>query len=75
MEQIKEILQSILPDVELDGQTALVDDGILNSFEIVRLITELSEAFDIKIRPKHLIPENFNSIEAIWNLVQTILDE
>lgn len=75
MEQVKEILQSILPETDLEGQTALFEDGILNSFEIVELIAKLSAAFDIKIRSKHLIPENFNSVEAIWNMVQTILDE
>ena len=75
MEEVKKILQSILPDVELEGQKALFEDGILNSFAIVDLIAKLSAAFDIRIRPKYLVPENFNSLEAIWEMVQTIRDE
>lgn len=75
METIKEILQSILPDTDLDRETALFEDGILNSLAIVGLISQISAAFDIEIGPRHLIPENFNSVESMWNMVQSILDE
>ena len=75
MEQIKEILRSILPDTDFEGETALFDDGILNSLDIVELISLISDEFDITIGPQHLVPENFNSAEAMWNMVQTILDE
>lgn len=76
MEEIIAILEDILPDAEnLASETALIDGGILNSFEIVELIARLSDEFDIKIRSKYLIPENFNSVAAIWNMVQTIMDE
>ena len=76
MEEILEILEDILPGAEhLENETALIDGGVLNSFEIVELISRLSDEFDIKIRSKYLIPENFNSVAAMWNMVQTILDE
>ena len=74
-EEITEILQELLPDAELEGQTALIDGGVLNSFQIVELIGQLSDAFDIKIRSKYLVPENFNSIDAMARMVQTILDD
>lgn len=75
MDQIIEILQSILPDTDVEKETALFDDGILNSMDIVELISQISDQFDIEIGPRHLVPENFNSAEAMWNMVQTILDE
>ncbi len=75
MDSVLEILHSILPNIDVEGQTALFDDGILNSFDIVELISRLCDTFDIKIRAKYLVPENFNSADAIWKMVQTILDE
>lgn len=75
MDEIKEILQSILPDTDLDRETALFEDGLLNSMDVVELISRLSDAFEIELGPRHLIPENFNSVEAMWRMVQSILDE
>ncbi len=75
MDEIKEILRSILPDVDLDKETALFEDGILNSMDVVELISRLSDTFEIELGPRDLIPENFNSVEAMWRMVQSILDE
>ena len=75
MDEIKEILQSILPDTDLDKETALFEDGILNSMDVVELISRLCETFEIELGPRDLVPENFNSAEAMWNMVQSILDE
>jgi acyl carrier protein len=75
MDEIKEILRSILPDTDLDKETALFEDGILNSMDVVELITRLCDTFEIELGPRHLVPENFNSVEAMWKMVQSILDE
>jgi len=75
MEELMEILENLRPDVDFEKETALVTGGILESFDIVALVGELDEAFDIEIKPNHLIPENFNSATAIWALVEKLRDE
>ena len=72
MEQLLEILKGIRPDVDFENETALIDDGILDSFDVVSIISELDDAFDVQIRINELDPENFNSAEAIWKLVQEL---
>jgi len=69
MEKLLEILKGIRPDVDFENETALIDDGILDSFDVVSIISELDDAFDVQIRITELDPENFNSVESIWNLV------
>lgn len=72
MEQLLEILKGIRPDVDFANETALIDDGILDSFDVVSIISELDDQFDVQIRINELDPENFNSVESIWNLVQKL---
>ena len=71
-DQILEILQDINPDVDYETEEALVDDGILDSFDIVTLVGELSSEFDVKITVLHLIPENFNSLDRITSLIEKL---
>jgi len=72
MEKLLQILQEIRPDVDFENETALIDDGILDSFDVVSIISELDDAFDVQIRITELDPENFNSAESIWNLIQEL---
>lgn len=72
MEKLMEILKGIRPDVDFENETALIDDGILDSFDVVSIISELDNEFDVQVRITELDPENFNSVEAIWQLVQTL---
>ncbi|MDO4748730.1 MAG: acyl carrier protein [Eubacteriales bacterium] len=75
MEKIIEILESIRSDVDFTKETKLIDDGILDSFDIVSIVGELCDYYDITITVDMMEPENFNSAEAILNLVEGILDE
>ena len=75
MERLMEILEELRPDVDFETETALIDDGILESFDIVALVGELNDEFDIEIKPSDLIPANFNSAEAIYALVERLMDE
>lgn len=72
MDRLMEILKGIRPDVDFANETALIDDGILDSFDVVSIISELDDVFGVQVRINELDPENFNSIEAIWNLVQEL---
>lgn len=68
-DKILEILSDVRPDLDFENEKSLVSDGNLDSFDIVTIISELNDAFNIKIKVQDLIPANFNSLEAIHNLV------
>lgn len=75
MEDLLRILSDLHPDVDFETEDHLVDDMILDSFDIVSLITEISDQFDVTITAKDIIPENFNSAEALYDLIQRLEDE
>lgn len=69
MEELMEILEDICPDVDFESETALIDDKILSSFDILSIISEISDAFNITLTPAEIIPKNFNSAEALWEMI------
>ena len=75
MEELMKILEELRPDVDFESETGLIANGILDSFDIVSLVNELSDAFDVEIKPSDLIPDNFNSASAILALVERLQDE
>ncbi len=75
MEELLRILSDLHPDVDFETQENLIDDMILDSFDIVTLISEISESFDVTISAEHIIPENFNSAKAMYELIQKLEDE
>ena len=68
MEQLLEILSEIQPDVDYKTCTTLIDDEWLDSFAILSIVSELEEAFDIGITPADIVPENFNSAQALYQM-------
>ena len=74
MEQLLKILNDLHPEVDFANTSDLVDDGILDSLDIVTLITEIHEEFDVTIPAEEIIPENFNSVEDMMALIER-LDE
>lgn len=75
MDELLEILNEIKPGVDFEKETALVDDGILDSLAIIRLVSEIDDEFDVEIGVTDLIPENFNSAKAIMALIEKLEDE
>ena len=75
MEELLEILEEIKPGVDFESATGLVDKGILDSLAIIRLVNEIADEFDVEIAVTDLVPENFNSAEAIMNLIKKLEDE
>jgi acyl carrier protein len=72
MERLIEILEEIRPDVDFTKETLLVDSGILDSFDIVSIISELNDEYDITIRVTELNPENFNSAGAMMKMIEKL---
>ena len=72
---ILEILEEIRPDVDFESEKALVSDHILESFDIVSLVAELNDEFDIVIRPKDMVEDNFNSLDALCKMVERLVED
>lgn len=79
MEEIKEsildILQELHEDIDFEKEEKLVDDKILDSFDLVTLVAELGEEFDVEITAKEFVAENFNSVERLTNMIVRLIDE
>ncbi|NLM52431.1 MAG: acyl carrier protein [Firmicutes bacterium] len=74
-EKVLAILAALNPDVDFTAETNLIDDDILDSFDIITLVGELNDTFKLDIGPQHLLPENFNSVTAIINLIKKLQAE
>ncbi len=72
MEELLTILKEAKPDVDFSIENKLVDNSIFDSFDIVQLVMQLNEAFDIEIGAEEIIPENFNSADSIWQMIQRL---
>ena len=74
MEELMRILKEMHPEVDFDTADDLIGDGVLDSLDIVTLITEINSAYDVSIPAEEILPENFRSAKAIYDLI-TRLDE
>lgn len=74
-ESILEILQELHEDGDFENEEKLVDHKILDSFDLVTLVAELGEEFDVEITARDFVPENFNSVERLTNMVIRLMDE
>lgn len=70
MEKLMKILKKVKPEIDFKNSKQLVDDGILDSIEIVEIITEIEELFSIEIDPEQIDPDNFQSAEAMLEMIR-----
>lgn len=75
MEKLLAILNELRPDVDFENETSLIDGGILDSFDIVSLVGELNDNYDVEINVNDLVPENFNSAENMLTLIKKLEEE
>lgn len=75
MEKILEILTGVRPDVDFENEKKLIDDEILDSFDIISIVGDFNDEFDIEIDVEDLEPENFNTIEAMQELIERLQNE
>ena len=75
MEELLEILNDLNPDIDYETEEKLIDNKCYDSFKIITLISMISDTFDIELGPEHLIPENFNSARAMWEMIRRIQEE
>lgn len=72
MEQLLELLKEVKSDIDFEKETDLVDEGLLDSLEIVTIIASIEEKFGIDINPDDIDPDNFQSAEAMWEMIQRL---
>ena len=74
MERLINLLKELHDDVDYESHEGLIDDKVLNSFDLVMLITMIGDEFGVQIEPEDLVPENFNSAKSIWALIKELED-
>ena len=75
MNDLLEILSALHPEIDFKTCDTLIDDKILDSFDIISIVSEINDQFDITISAENIIPENFNSAQALYALIQRLEDE
>lgn len=75
MKQLLEILSEINPGIDYETETGLIDESLIDSFSLLSLIPELEDAFQVEITPAEMIPANFNSATAIWNMIVSLKED
>lgn len=75
MEELLKLLKKIKPEVNFEENKHLIDNEELDSFDIVTIVATINDEFDIEIKPGDIIPENFNSAEAMYELIQKLEEE
>ena len=74
-EQLLDLLRDMHPDIDFERAEGLIDDKILTSFDVVSIVAELSETYDVELGAVDIVPENFNSARALFALIQRLEDE
>lgn len=72
MEEFLKLLKKIKPNVDFTKEQALVDDGLLESLDIISIISEVAEVYGVLIPSDEIIPDNFNSAEAMYELIEDL---
>ncbi len=75
MEELLNVLKRALPKVDWETDMALVDDGVIDSVDVVSVISEITDEYDIEIPSEEMEPENFNSVEAIYEMIQRLKED
>ena len=72
MDELLEILKEAKPDVDFSREKKLIDNEVFDSFDVVQLVMKLNDAFDIEIGAEDIVPENFNSAESLWAMIERL---
>lgn len=74
MDILLEILGDMHSDIDFKTCETLIDDGVLDSFDIITLVAEIDSEFDVTIPVEEIIPDNFNSARALYALIERLAD-
>ena len=74
-EEVLEILEELHPDIDFAEEEQLIDDKLLDSFDVVTLVTEIGSAFDVELTAADMVPENFNSVDAMVAMIERMMED
>ncbi len=72
MDQLLELLKDVNEDVDFTAQNAIIDDEVIDSLDLTGLIADIEDTFDIEIGMNDIVPENFNTVDAMWAMIQRL---
>lgn len=72
MQELKSMLEEKFSAIDFDNEKNLVSDGILDSLAVVSIIEEIEDMFDVSVTMEYIQPEYFESVEAMWNMIQEL---
>lgn len=75
MEALMEVLAALKPEIDFEREKELIDDGLLESFDVITLIAEIEDQFGIEVPAEEIMPENFNSAKDMWRLLEQLKGE
>jgi D-alanine--poly(phosphoribitol) ligase subunit 2 len=75
MDTLMKILNEIDDGINWEKETAVIDDRLLDSFGVITLVSELEDAFGIEIEASEMVPENFNSAEAMYQMISRLKEK
>ncbi len=75
MDELLALLQDVKPDVDFEHCESLIDDGLLDSFDIISIVREINDAFDVTVSAEDIDPDNFNSAKQLWAMIERLKNE
>lgn len=75
MEELMKILMDLDDTIDWENEYALINDRILDSFSMLTLISDLEDGFSIEIDASEIIPDNFNSVDAMWKMIKRLQED
>ncbi|OJF75894.1 MAG: acyl carrier protein [Treponema sp. CETP13] len=75
MDKLLKLLSEVNDSVDFENETKLVDDGLIDSFDIIQIISSIDDEYDISIPATEILPENFNSAKALLALIEKLENE
>ncbi|MDD6058000.1 MAG: acyl carrier protein [Clostridiales bacterium] len=73
MEKLMELLKNCCPEIQFEGEERLITDNVIDSVDLVGVISDIEDAFGISISMEEVVPENFDSVDAMWSMIQRLL--
>ena len=68
-------MEELLEILDFKSEKHLIDDKVFDSLAIMALVAKLSDEFDVEITPLMIVPENFQSAQAMWQMIEKLQDE